>query len=523
MSNNLPSRPERPTGKTQGRASETPKRKLPTGNSARKPMPTKPDTKGSNNSRQSPTSNPLSKDEEGLKKKAPTRPKPNVTAPARPRPSQRIAQPKKVQEEAQRAAEDIERTSPSTPARREYIEEHPYEPPVEQEYYGEDAREPRFDQEVASPEGFEFEEPKDINEDNTEYLNEGNYAQDEEPEYDPFHLKDEETEIAPRAKEKNRKKKKPPKQKTAQEKFSNQGARRNNLIIRGLILTVVLVVVGMNIKVVFFPQSVPSPDQVVSVVNESNGDFGFPTGEGTTFVQEFATAYLNVKRDDDVDAETVLEKYVSDSSVDSIVASIGGIDNSQKVTKGPFVSSKVEEIDENNANYTISAQLNGSSWIYLLVPVYAEPEDNSFVVSGSPSFVSPPATAKYSPPNETRSTDDELSSKVEPDINNFFKAWASSDSTSLTRLISPEATTPAKLGLRNAVELEDVISIDIFEAAGNDEDVREGVVQVSWVSTKSKDEEESGISYKQSYNITIEKRDTRWYIQDISGAGQISD
>lgn len=146
-----------------------------------------------------------------------------------------------------------------------------------------------------------------------------------------------------------------------------------------------------------------------------------------------------------------------------------------------------------------------------------------FVVSGSPSFVSPPATAKYSPPNETRSTDDELSSKVEPDINNFFKAWASSDSTSLTRLISPEATTPAKLGLRNAVELEDVISIDIFEAAGNDEDVREGVVQVSWVSTKSKDEEESGISYKQSYNITIEKRDTRWYIQDISGAGQISD
>ena len=42
-------------------------------------------------------------------------------------------------------------------------------------------------------------------------------------------------------------------------------------------------------------------------------------------VQEFATAYLNVKRDDDVDAETVLEKYVSDSSVDSIVASIGGI------------------------------------------------------------------------------------------------------------------------------------------------------------------------------------------------------
>ena len=274
----------------------------------------------------------------------------------------------------------------------------------------------------------------------------------------------------------------------------------------------------MNIKVVFFPQSVPSPDQVVSVVNESNGDFGFPTGEGTTFVQEFATAYLNVKRDDDVDAETVLEKYVSDSSVDSIVASIGGIDNSQKVTKGPFVSSKVEEIDENNANYTISAQLNGSSWIYLLVPVYAEPEDNSFVVSGSPSFVSPPATAKYSPPNETRSTDDELSSKVEPDINNFFKAWASSDSTSLTRLISPEATTPAKLGLRNAVELEDVISIDIFEAAGNDEDVREGVVQVSWVSTKSKDEEESGISYKQSYNITIEKRDTRWYIQDISGS-----
>ena len=62
------------------------------------------------------------------------------------------------------------------------------------------------------------------------------------------------------------------------------------------------------------------------------------------------------------------------------------------------MSSKVEEIDENNANYTISAQLNGSSWIYLLVPVYAEPEDNSFVVSGSPSFVSPPATAKYSPP-----------------------------------------------------------------------------------------------------------------------------
>lgn len=519
MSNNLPSRPERPNSgsPSQNRPSGLPKRKLPTGGGNKREnssMPSKPPQKGVVSSRPTNPTKSAPVGDSGLKKKAPARPKPATSS--RPRPTTPRPQPETQNEEMREVVEEVERTSPSTPARQEYMEETQYLPPVEDEYEG-DRREPSLTKEAEVPEGFEFEEPSDIDENNTDYLNEGNAVEGEEI-YSPFTPPVDEEEASPRAKKKNRKKKKAPKQTDAQERFSNQGARKRNLTYRGLILAVVLFVVGMNVKVVFFPDPVPTPDQVVGVVNENNGVLGFPTGEGATFVQEFATVYLNVKKDEQVDAATVLAKYVEDGAEDDIAASLGGMDNKQSITRGPFVSSSVEQIDENNANYTISAQLNDSSWIYLLVPVYAEAEKNSFVVSGTPTFVSPPAQAKYTSPSDSRSIDDELSSKVEDDVENFFKAWGSSDRDSLTRLISPESTAEARLGLRNAVTLVSLDSVSIYEGDSEDDEVREGTAVVTWESTQGAEEDESGITYKQAYNIVIEKRDTRWYVKDITGA-----
>lgn len=513
MSNNLPSRPERPSGNSQDRSSASkPQRRLPTtGKREGRSLP-KTTPRGLRNENQS-SSQEYFNANEGLRKKAPSRPKPNVSS--RPKPTQR-----RVNSDPSRARkvnEEIENVSPSTPARREYIDENQYEAPIAESYNDLGMREPSPIVEDEIPQGFDFDDPDDINENNTDYLNEGNVI-DSEDEDSPFLKEEKEEEVSPRATKKNRKKKKAPKQKKSQEKFANQGARTTNLIIRGVIVAVVLAVIGMNIKVIFFPQAVPSPDQVVSVVNESNGILGFPIGEGTTFVQEFASVYLNVQREENTDPSTLLEKYVPDGSADQMAASLGALENTQKITRGPFVSSKVEQIDENNANFTISAQLNDSSWIYLLVPVYSDPKNDSFVVSGTPTFISPPGAAKYNAPNDTRAKDDELSEKVTSDVENFFKAWSSSDRDNLTRLISPEATVEAKLGLRNAVIFSNLDSLTIFEASdANPDNIRDGVALVTWESTQSGMEGESGITYKQSYNIVIEERDTRWYVKDIQG------
>ena len=405
-----------------------------------------------------------------------------------------------------------EQVVPSTPERKERLEDR--EEPVIYESYealGEREPQPHSTGEVI-PEGFEYDtSDTDEAEDVTDHLNDYDEESAEffsENETDNSPVKD--------ATEKKRKKKKPPKEKPSQSQLAMQGGRGKLIWVRVIAVTLFVILFGIGMKNTFLPPKVPGPDQVVSVVNENNNVLGFPVGEGSIFVQEFAIAYLTVERVEGKIPEEEMKKYVSENKAAAVIASMEDEEQGkQNITNGPFVSPIVEQIDEYNAIFTVSAQINGK-WIYLDVPVHAGEDKKSFVVSGSPSFVSPPATdTEFVNDIEPRTKDAETTIEVEDDIETFFRAWGASDSDTLARLIAPSATPEVTLGLRGAVELSQITEMNIFEASDNtNPNVREGTARVVWISVKG--EEDRNTTYTQDYNFVVERLDDgRWYVKDV--------
>lgn len=317
------------------------------------------------------------------------------------------------------------------------------------------------------------------------------------------------------------KKKRAPKESKAQGQSIAAGGRGNLFIVRAGIIGLVVFFVGLGVKSIVAPPYIPSPDDVISIVNEENNSLGFPVGAGSTFAQSFATSYLTVIPGENI--ESKMAKYTTESLASEISANAGAEDVAQEITEGPFVSPTVNQIDEFNAVFTVSAAINGK-WVYLEIPVRADETKSSFVVSSLPSFVSPPAIiSDFAPENDSRTVDEAITSEVSTDVENFFKAWAASDTETLTRLISPDATPEVNLGLRNAVSFNSLSNIVIYEAAG-DQNLREGTVEIVWTTVQSKEEDDSATTYTQAYDITLEKlSDGRWYVKDVtSGSHMLS-
>lgn len=318
------------------------------------------------------------------------------------------------------------------------------------------------------------------------------------------------------AQKKRRGKQKPPTESNKQTKSAMRGSRGRVFGFRIFILVLIVILFGVGIKNTFFPPKIPGPDQVVAVVNEENNRLGFPVGEGSTFVQEFAVAYLTVDPNDERSPEERMAKYVAPNQIGSIIASVGNMDDgAQTVTGGPFISPDVRQVDEFNAVFTVASEINGK-WIYLDVPVRTGEDKSSFVVSGAPAFVSPPANMpEYVPDTETRTNDLELTIEVTPDIESFFRAWGASDSDALSRLIAPDSTPEVSLGLRDAVEFGTLSNIRVFSPDdGGNPNIRQGTATVVWITVKG--EQDRNTTYSQRYNFTIEKLDDqRWYVKDV--------
>lgn len=494
---NLPQRPRPGSGsqKPQG-PSETPGRRLPAKPQA--PRSTSP----SRSAGQRPIPQRPKPDQ------ARTKPQPTRRSPERPPASSEP--PRKNRIKPRPVEEETESVSP----RRKQPEWE--DTPAPKSYDSSPARKTRntpYDDDL--PEDFGFAEMRD-EEEVIEHLNEEQEELNlfDEPEEDTAYVKE------PKKGKKGRKKK-PPKESKDQEQAITSGGRGGLFVLRAGIILVFLGFVGLGVKSIVAPPYVPSPDDVINMVNTDNNYLGFPIGEGSTFTQEFATAYLTVSKDED--SEEKLRKYTTDTLSTEIVANRGAEENVQAITDGPFVSPTVQQIDEFNAIFTVSAAINGK-WVYLDVPVRTDETKNAFVVSAMPSFVSPPALiADYNQEPENRTIDDEITAEVNSDVESFFRAWGSSDSEALRRIIAPDATPEVNLGLRNAVKFSSMSNMQIYEPEDGNDNVRTGTAEIVW-STVEAEGDDSDTTYKQVYDITIEKlSDGRWYMKDVrSGSTSLS-
>ena len=316
-----------------------------------------------------------------------------------------------------------------------------------------------------------------------------------------------------RSGKRNTGKTKPAKQPRAKKPSNFSGNRKWILIIRIIAATVAAILLISGAKAIFFPPTFPGQAVVLGAVKKNLGITGFPTAAGEGFVSSFSREYLTITPKESSKKTEALKQYTIDVLATSIVSSTD--DNlAQTVTQGPIISG-VESVDDNNAIYTVAAQLNGTRWVYFNVPVYYDKNANGFLVSGTPAFIAPPVKAADPKKPNDYENDTKLANDVTSNIQGFFQAWATSNKEGLGRYMTTDAPETAKIGLNNTFTFVSVSDIRVESKGSTDPkpNSRKAQATVIWA-----DPANPKITYRQTYNLELYKQpDERWYIANIEG------
>ena len=150
---------------------------------------------------------------------------------------------------------------------------------------------------------------------------------------------------------------------------------------------------------------------------------------------------------------------------------------------------------------TVAAEVTGSRWLYLAVPVAGQ--SGSYLVTAIPALVPAPSRASWSPPNEGRLTDPEMSRQREADVAAFFKAYAAS-SPDLGYFEAPGVSYP---GLSGAVALVGLQGLVVYQGGES----REAEASVRWKDV-------SGATYRQLYRLRLQQSGGKWLVASLAPA-----
>lgn len=291
------------------------------------------------------------------------------------------------------------------------------------------------------------------------------------------------------------------------------GGRSGVVVVRVFAVMVVAVLMFAGGKSIFFPTQIPDPTTITNVVKKRLGVTNFPAENGQAFVTSFARLYLTVDPAN-ISSTDIYGPYMNSTLASNMTASNGAA-GKQTITEGPIVSG-VKSIDDENAIYTVGAKLSsGANWIYVDVPVYYDKEKVGFAVSGMPAFA--PAPTKITAPQAGApfERDSKLGDSVKSSVmEQFFPAWAASNTAGINLVVLGNANSEAKIGLANAVKFVSIqdFTVEIKQPGDVDETTRKAQATVVWASPT-----DSKITYTQQYNMVLFRQpDNRWYIKELT-------
>ncbi len=239
-------------------------------------------------------------------------------------------------------------------------------------------------------------------------------------------------------------------------------------------------------------------------------DFGFPKTEAGAFASQFAAAYLNFDGSKPDERAERLKPFLPEGGGQL------GWNGFGRMSAGAFQASDVQVSDAQNAVVTVFAQSGAQRW-KLSVPVYYT--DHKFVVSGEPALL-PAGDAAGLPQLPEPEHDDTTESELRPQLEGFFKAYASGDATQLQRYVAQGTTLDGFGGKVSLGELKSVTA----PPGGT---TREVTAVVVWTvptgstpspSSTSTDPGAQAAGLEQAYRLVVEKQGDNWYVKDIRGA-----
>lgn len=305
------------------------------------------------------------------------------------------------------------------------------------------------------------------------------------------------------------------KQKVEKTKGPNpfSGGRSGVVVVRVFAVMVVTVLMLAGGKSIFFPTQIPDPTTITNVVKKRLGVTNFPAEGGQAFVTSFARLYLTVDPTN-ISSTDIYAPYMTSTLASNMTAS-NGASGKQTITEGPIISG-IKSVDDTNAIYTVGAKLSsGANWVYVDVPVYYDKDKVGFAVSGMPAFAPAPTKITAPPAGAPFERDSKLGDSVKSSVmEQFFPAWAASNTNGINLVVLGDANSEAKIGLANAVKfvsIQDFI-VEIKQPGDAEETTRKAQATVVWASPT-----DPKITYTQQYNMVLFRQpDNRWYIKELT-------
>ncbi|MGN9840822.1 conjugal transfer protein [Nonomuraea sp. H19] len=244
---------------------------------------------------------------------------------------------------------------------------------------------------------------------------------------------------------------------------------------------------------------------------------GFPADKGMAFAAQFAGVYLNFSPEDAASRQGKLTAFLPDATDPQM-----GWDGYGKLAAVAIQPYDIEASDAHNAVVSVSFQ-SGRRRMMLSVPIYYSGDDagKRFVVSGRPAILPAPAPAEL-PQVAPPETDDAAAAELKPQLEGFFKDYASGDATALQRYVAAGKSLPNFGGAFTFAELKEVV----VPVGGATREIQAVVVWVvpngeTQPTPNATDPAAVGARLEQAYRLTVEKQGDKWFVADIRGAGRV--
>jgi YD repeat-containing protein len=286
----------------------------------------------------------------------------------------------------------------------------------------------------------------------------------------------------------------------ARRRWSGSGGRWWVWVGRLILWAFILVVIVNGIRAPF--QRFNSSPTAAPTKSSDDAKSRYPSGAAAAYATEFTDAYLNFDQKNPSARDTALSYFLPDGQDTRL-----GWDGNGQLTVQSVQVAGVDVRDANNATVTMLVKANGT-WLQLAVPVYSN--GGRMVISGQPALLPAPQRATL-PSTAPGDQDGTVADELQTTLTGFFTAYGTGDQSLSQFVDQGSSITGLPSGVLTFSKLGDVT---VPKGAA---DQRVITAQVTW-QLPAPDGRTAPAQLQESYQLTVVKRDSKWYVRDIRGA-----
>ncbi|WP_078857392.1 conjugal transfer protein [Streptomyces sp. NRRL F-4474] len=254
----------------------------------------------------------------------------------------------------------------------------------------------------------------------------------------------------------------------------------------------------------------------------------FPVQSAAVFAEEYASLCMTYAPENTDKRRESLARYIS-AGVDRDCGWNGKGKQQVKQANWDGTVEELPEYGKNGRYLNIQVTYTGGRTTTLSVPVYVKDLAGASGLRIVGNVGEMPLPVRDTAPALEKSeevVDQELSTQLKDQVlAGYFKAWAASDTTALTRFTTPDATPAAVSGLAGALTAPVVQEVQALAPEGTEVGKKATYAQGQAVPARvtvvwgggGADDAKAEVALKRSYRVTVVNTAQGWFIKDIHG------